>query len=1334
MGSIGHRIFGVIFFISFGLNAQNFIYLKSEKVNAFSLSELTGKINPGASHLILQFNTLPDIEVKKSLGKIGVSVEDYIPEMAFIAAVDSGLSLDTNQLKNLGVSGFYLFESHHRLAESLWGDTYPAWIYNGRNILLNVRLYKSADLETFKANYPWINIKPLGSNQRSISIEISLSRFNELKSLSEIQFIEPIVSPDEPELYKTVSNHRANVLKSNQLNFDGSGVILQVGDTDYFWDHIDFKGRADIWGTYLDSDHGTHCGGIAGGAGNLDPRMEGHASGADLISIDGSGTSLSATTIGNNYAAGMRVTSHSLGWTCNGGYDANAAKADDQINDYVSLNHVFSAGNSGADNCGQYPTGWGNITGGYKQGKNVYAVANLYYYDDLRSSSSRGPATDGRIKPDISAVGSSVNSTTINNGYTSKSGTSMACPGVAGTLTQLIQGYRSVNSGADPANGLLRCIVLNTATDLGNEGPDFKYGWGKINALKAYTMMEDHRYVSGSISNGQNLSHSITVPAGVKELKVMVYWNDPSASTSASKYLVNDIDAVITQNAATYQPWELAVSEVDANVLDAPATKGSDHTNNMEQIVIADPTGTYSIDLNGYLIPDGPQEYFITYEYIMDDITVVYPIGGEGFVPGETERIRWDAFGETGNFTLEYSTDGGSSWSTISSSVSGDRRYYSWGVPSTVTGDARVRVSRSGKSDMSDEDFAIINDPSNLDVDWICDNMFQASWNAVTGAENYTVYKLGEKAMEEVITTSNLNAIIPSAPNTDEYYSVCANLSGNKGRRAIAEVKSGASFGCVGGKDLSVKSISENGSSTCYAVGSTVDIVADIENTGTETSGSFNLSYQVNGGDVNTELVSSSILESGILNYTFNEQFDVAVAGTQTVKVWLEITGDIIPSNDTLTFEFSVDLPNTFPIVEDFEDESVCGTGTDCEATSCPLNDWTNLENEVDDDIDWRVNSGSTVSSTTGPTNDHTSGNGNYIYLETSSCFGKVAQMKSPCLTQTTELSFWYHMYGSDMGTLSVDIIRNGSTISDVWTLTSDQGDQWVKATVDLSAYFDDIIYIVFKGTSGANYRSDIAIDDIQIEGGIQPTIIASKQSILDCENVSVSTDFTLGSVYSWDFGNGASPATANGIGPHDVKYLSTGNKSISLTIDGVTADSVDFINVNKDQTIVPTISLVNNNAFPICAGNEVDIDVQITNGGNSPTITWYVDNGVQFVGSNLIDNTINDGDEIFAVLNSNIECVSVNDVHSDTIVADIDICTSQDEVKKELTVLPNPTSHFLSIRGDFVQWELVSLEGKKVALGEQKTIDMSAFAVGIYSLNIQTATGVKVLLVEKVK
>ena len=127
--------------------------------------------------------------------------------------------------------------------------------------------------------------------------------------------------------------------------------------------------------------------------------------------------------------------------------------------------------------------------------------------------------------------------------------------------------------------------------------------------------------------------------------------------------------------------------------LDQDAVRGIDNLNNMEQVTIVNPpSGLYTLTIDGNSIPFGPQEYFVCYEFLSDAIDLTYPIGGESFVPGESEYIRWDAYGSTGSFTLQYSLNNGLTWNTISSSISGSARHYNWNVPSNVSSNALVRI------------------------------------------------------------------------------------------------------------------------------------------------------------------------------------------------------------------------------------------------------------------------------------------------------------------------------------------------------------------------------------------------------------------------------------------------------------------------------------------------------------------------------------------------------------------------------------------------------------------------------------------------------------------
>ena len=166
----------------------------------------------------------------------------------------------------------------------------------------------------------------------------------------------------------------------------------------------------------------------------------------------------------------------------------------------------------------------------------------------------------------------------------------------------------------------------------------------------------------------------------------------------------------------------------------------------MEQVTLENPSsGSYTLTVSGNAIPFGPQGYHVSYEFLSDDIELTYPIGGEGLVPGESEYIRWDAHGTSGNFTLEYSINAGASWSTITTSASSSSRHYIWTVPNNTTANAMIRVSRNGYTDQSDVTFTIVDVPQNVSVNWLCPDSIYVSWSAVSGATSYEVSMLGHK-------------------------------------------------------------------------------------------------------------------------------------------------------------------------------------------------------------------------------------------------------------------------------------------------------------------------------------------------------------------------------------------------------------------------------------------------------------------------------------------------------------------------------------------------------------------------------------------------------------
>ena len=199
---------------------------------------------------------------------------------------------------------------------------------------------------------------------------------------------------------------------------------------------------------------------------------------------------------------------------------------------------------SGTDNCPPYPAGFKTVLGSYQSAKNVLSVGATDSAGVIADFSSKGPVKDGRIKPEISAMGKRVVSAGMGS-YWYNSGTSMASPGVTGGLTLLYQLYKQLNGGSNPKSGLMKAIVCNSSRDMGNAGPDFSYGFGWLDLQRAALTIENNRYFTSTIANGIQNTHSITIPANAAQLKVMLYWHDPPASLLSSQTLVNDLDLTV---------------------------------------------------------------------------------------------------------------------------------------------------------------------------------------------------------------------------------------------------------------------------------------------------------------------------------------------------------------------------------------------------------------------------------------------------------------------------------------------------------------------------------------------------------------------------------------------------------------------------------------------------------------------------------------------------------------------------------------------------------------------------------------------------------------------
>jgi subtilisin family serine protease len=1096
----------------FSQSEQKFdLYLSSGTVTRTIGNNSTQALWPDSGETInsryyrhIRFATFPDFAKRAAMENAGIKLLYYISSQTYLASVAAATpnALDPSFV----IQGVYKIapkeKMHLELSYAIANTDFPAYTIGANgNVGITFTYYADIPHQLVIDQLAAYEVTYQNPNSHRVTVWVPQNAIESFVAKSFVCAAELKDDLPVPDNNEGRTNHRDNWMAQEFAGgrmYNGAGVNVMLQDDGVIGPHIDYTGR--LIQQYVPvniGNHGDHCAGTIMGGGNKDPLTRGMGWGANLYVYQAVPYQGYDSIYSHYVTNSIVITSTSYSDGCNAGYTTLAQTLDQQIYDMPNLIHVFSAGNNGAQDC-SYGAGatWGNVTGGHKHSKNSIAVGNLTYEDIIAASSSRGPVHDGRMKPEVCAVGTNVYSTIDANNYDYKTGTSMSCPAVSGTFSELYQAYKVLNGNVNPPSGLMKAILMNTADDLGNPGPDFIYGYGRINGRKAIIPVEQTMYFIDAITNNSTNTHTITVPANTGRLKVMVYWHDHPAAVNASVALVNDIDMqVTTPSAAVFNPWVLDFTP-NASNLNAVATRGNDIRNNHEQVTIDNPAaGNFSVSITGANIPMGPQEYYLVWYFEpADELVMTYPNGGEGFAPNEIQTIRWDALGNTGTFNIEYSTDSGINWATINGSVAASLRHFNWTVPSALSGECMVRITRGAATDRSDVPFSIIPIPANLTVDWACPDSLQLSWSAVAGATEYDVFRLGTMYMDSIGNSTTTSCVVYNLNNITNTYWFSVRAKGAQqatGRRAIAIEKTPGVF-CPGAFDASAISLSSPDGTYISCMNTTaLPVIIQLNNPGLTTLTNIPVSFSVNGGPPVNETFTGSIAPSGSATYTFTATAAITTPGANSVEAWTAFPNDINMTNDTTTISVFYDIvfPVLPPMAENFETFPLCSSASDCEAVNCALqNGFKNVANGQGDDIDWRTYQGSTPSSSTGPDVDFAPGTatGNYVYLEASgSCSGRTAIMLSPCIDLTTfnnpTLTFAYHMYGGSMGELHLDIYANGGWINDVFTDIGNQGNIWQTTNVSLSAYTGQTILFRFRGVTGSGITSDMAIDGIQI-------------------------------------------------------------------------------------------------------------------------------------------------------------------------------------------------------------------------------------------------------------
>ncbi|MFY7671439.1 S8 family serine peptidase [Tenacibaculum sp. MEBiC06402] len=617
-----------------------------------------------------------------------------------------------------------------------------------------------------------VSFKLLKHYNDVVNIEVNSRNIQRISELYTCVFIDKVTSP-KPEAIPfnklDLSVNSIPFLRTNFTDLTGENINISVKELGFDTDDIDFRNRVATYGNESQdiTSHATTMASIIGGAGNTSSSSRGVAYACILSSSDFS--SLLPDEDSFYSSNSIFVQNHSYGTDIESFYGTQAKSYDESVVNNPNLLHVFSSGNDGEltsiDGTYQGLEGYANLTGNFKMAKNVLVVGGLDKGLQVNSRSSKGPAYDGRIKPELVAHG--------------PEGTSDAAAIVSGICGLLQQQYKT-ETGEYPKASLVKSVLIAGADDVGVKGIDFQSGYGNVNAEKSAEILKNDQYIVDEVSDAQVKEFTINVTSPTKELKIALVWSDLPANADDAVALVNDIDLELAGNSGTWLPWVL-----DANPsiesLESLATRNEDHLNNIELITLENPElGSYTIRVKGTSIIGANQSFAVAYYFNKkDEFKWTYPTKNDAFVSERPEFVRWKNSFDSPVASLEYSVNS-SDWFPVIDATNLSSNLFEWNVPN-VSGKAQLRASVNGIYYVSDT-FSVspVIVPK---VDFNCDDSVQFSWSEIPNATAYEVSILGEKYLIPYESQTQLNIEIPKVSLEEPFVSVAPVFNSLKGKQ-----------------------------------------------------------------------------------------------------------------------------------------------------------------------------------------------------------------------------------------------------------------------------------------------------------------------------------------------------------------------------------------------------------------------------------------------------------------------------------------------------------------------------------------------------------------------
>jgi hypothetical protein len=598
------------------------------------------------------------------------------------------------------------------------------------------------------------DIKIILKRGQYFKVAINHSDLKKLQAQNFINFIE--FADLKPKSEATVLDlnlhpNRINILHHLYPNINGNKKTIGIHEPFYDINDIDIANRyieSGFESDFIDG-HPLQMATIMVGNGNSFVTGKGVAYNA----LHTSSTNENLIPVENSFYNNLEINiqNHSYGTQIESFYGVEAYLYDQNVYDLDKVLHVFSSGNTGMETAkdGHYQLieGFANITGNFKQSKNTLLVGAIDTANNILDYISNGPAYDGRIKPELVAY--------------SMAGSSNSAALVSGTSLLLSDFYEEENNEV-PSAALLKSILINSADDVHHKGPDFKTGYGQLDALKAMEIIEQQHFIEDEVDENGLKENTITIPEGAINFKATLSWTDLPANPNDGIALVNDLDFFIkTENDNLYFPWVLDATPNRIS-LNTPATKGEDHLNNTEQILIENPEGssiTFSVkaaDLGSEF-----QKFSIAYQWeFPNQFEWTSPTASDNipYNGSTTSHLRWEStFAEEIKGNLYYKAVHEDNWNLIKENVSLKQEQFRWEAPS-LQDMAQLKMEIEGENFLSDT--FTLSTPIQLKTGFNCSDSLSLYWNRLENATHYEINHVVEGKIINLNTTQDTTLVI----------------------------------------------------------------------------------------------------------------------------------------------------------------------------------------------------------------------------------------------------------------------------------------------------------------------------------------------------------------------------------------------------------------------------------------------------------------------------------------------------------------------------------------------------------------------------------------------